>query len=125
MAEYGANPFPAETFAAILRRLLARQELSDEHVIAVLPALMPARIEDVEAAALLTAWRAKGETACELAAAAKVLRESMIRLETDRDDLVDTCGTGGDGTGTFNISTATALVIAGAGLPVAKHGNRA
>ena len=116
---------PFEGFGPILRGLLARQELSGERVSAVIHALMEGVLGDVEAAALLTAWRAKGETAGELAAAAKVLRGCMIPLGTQRNDLIDTCGTGGDGIGTFNISTATALVIAGAGLPVAKHGNKA
>jgi anthranilate phosphoribosyltransferase len=116
---------PFEGFGPILRALLARQELSGERVSAVVHALMEGTVGDVEAAALLTAWRAKGETAGELAAAANVLRSCMIPLGTQRKDLIDTCGTGGDGTGTFNISTATALVIAGAGLPVAKHGNKA
>src|SRR5207302_3070734 len=79
---------------------------------------------DAEASALLVALRTKGETACEIAWAAQVLREHMIRWDSGRDDLLDTCGTGGDGAGTFNISTATALVVAGAGVPVVKHGNR-
>jgi len=73
----------------------------------------------------LTALRMKGETAAELAAAAAVLREHMIRFETGREDVLDTCGIGGDGQGTFNISTAAALLAAGAGVVVVKHGNRA
>jgi anthranilate phosphoribosyltransferase len=80
---------------------------------------------EAEIAALLVALRMKGETAAELAAAALALREHMVRLETGRDDVLDTCGTGGDECGTFNISTATAIVAAGAGVPVVKHGNRA
>src|SRR5207237_5337002 len=80
---------------------------------------------EMQAGSLLVALRMKGESADEVAAAAAVLREHMVRLETGRDDVLDTCGTGGDGKGTFNISTATALVAAGAGVPVVKHGNRA
>jgi anthranilate phosphoribosyltransferase len=76
-------------------------------------------------AALLVALRMKGETAEELAAAAAAMRERMVPLETGRSDVLDTCGTGGDGSDTFNISTATALVVAGCGVPVVKHGNRA
>jgi anthranilate phosphoribosyltransferase len=82
-------------------------------------------LDEPETAALLTALRMKGESAEELAAAASVLREQMIRLDTGRTDVLDTCGTGGDSTGTFNVSTATALVTAAAGVPVVKHGNRA
>jgi anthranilate phosphoribosyltransferase len=87
--------------------------------------MIAGRLEDVETAALLAALRTKGETAEEIAAAAAVLREHMVRLETGQDDVLDTCGTGGDNTGTFNISTATALVTAACGVPVVKHGNRA
>jgi anthranilate phosphoribosyltransferase len=88
-------------------------------------ALMAGQCGEAEAAALLIALRMKGETAEEVAAAAEVLREHMVRLETGRDGVLDTSGTGGDGSSTFNISTATALVVAAAGVPVVKHGNRA
>jgi anthranilate phosphoribosyltransferase len=79
----------------------------------------------METAALLIAWRMKGETANEIAAAAQVLREHMVRWNPGNTHVLDTCGTGGDGANTFNISTATAFVVAAAGVPVVKHGNRA
>ncbi|HEX7336901.1 MAG TPA: anthranilate phosphoribosyltransferase [Gemmatimonadales bacterium] len=79
----------------------------------------------VQTAALLMGLRAKGESADEVAGAAIALRQAMVRLETESPDLlVDTCGTGGGQVGTLNISTAAAFVVAGAGVPVAKHGNR-
>lgn len=87
--------------------------------------LVSGHASEVETAAILIALRMKGETAVELAAAASVLREHMLPFDSGRPDVLDTCGTGGDGIGTFNISTAAALVAAGAGVPVVKHGNRA
>src|SRR4051794_25697114 len=76
-------------------------------------------------AALLIGLRVKGETADEVTGAARAMREAMVRLPvTDTGDLVDTCGTGGGAVPTFNISTAAALLAAGAGVRIAKHGNR-
>jgi anthranilate phosphoribosyltransferase len=87
--------------------------------------MIAGRCGDVEATALLIALRMKGESAGEIATAAQVLRENMVPFETGQAEVIDTCGTGGDAIDTFNISTAAAFVVAGAGLPVVKHGNRA
>jgi anthranilate phosphoribosyltransferase len=111
----------AETRAA----LSDRRDLDEEQMRRLIEAAMTGACGEVETAALLVALRMKGETAVELAAAAAVLRQHMIRLDCGSTAVLDTSGTGGDGTGTFNISTAAALVIAGAGAPVVKHGNRA
>src|SRR5262245_38916556 len=85
--------------------------------------MMQGRCDDAEVAAFLIGMRAKRETAAELAAAADVLRMIMIGWDPGCD-VLDTCGTGGDGSSTFNVSTAAALVAAGAGVKVVKHGNR-
>jgi anthranilate phosphoribosyltransferase len=110
--------------AEIMDSLGARRELTDRQLRWVVAQMIEARLIDDEAAAFLLGLRAKGESAAEIACAAQVLREHMMHWDSGRDDLLDTCGTGGDGIGTFNISTATALVAAGAGVPVVKHGNR-
>lgn len=99
--------------------------MADDQVAAVFDQLLMGSLGEAEVAAFLIAMRMKGETANELAAAAAALRHVMVRFDTGRDDTLDTCGTGGDDAGTFNISTAAAIVAAGAGLPVVKHGNRA
>jgi anthranilate phosphoribosyltransferase len=114
-----------QSFSDSLAALLARRELSGEQMRAVMLEMVAGTCGEAEIAALLTALRMKGETASELAAAAAVLREQMVRVETGRTDVLDTCGTGGDETGSFNVSTAAALVAAAAGVPVVKHGNRA
>jgi anthranilate phosphoribosyltransferase len=116
---------PPVWFHEALAQLLERQELSPAQMRAVFSDLITERCSEVEAAAVLIGLRAKGETVAELAEAALVLREHMIPLKTGRKDVLDTCGTGGDGTETFNISTAAALVAAAAGIAVVKHGNRA
>jgi len=86
---------------------------------------MSGSVGEVQLAAFLTALRMKGETSEEIAAFALAMREQARRIPTQRKDLLDTCGTGGDGLGSFNVSTLAALVAAGAGAIVAKHGNRA
>jgi anthranilate phosphoribosyltransferase len=112
-------------FEVLLSDLINRRDLRREQVRWFMEEVMSNRCPEPEAAALLIALRMKGETAGEIAAAAEVLRERMIPLDTREAEVIDTCGTGGDERGTFNISTATALVVAGTGLPVVKHGNRA
>jgi anthranilate phosphoribosyltransferase len=106
--------------------LLAEGEsLSAEAAAAAFGVLMRGEASPVQTAGLLMGLRAKGETADEVAGAATALRLAMVRVEAERPDrLVDTCGTGGGRVGTLNLSTAAAFVVAGAGVPVAKHGNR-
>ncbi len=110
---------------ATLGRLAAGQNLTFEEMSATIDVVMQGRCSDGEIAVLLTALRAKEETVAEVAGAAAALRAHMTPIRTRRAGVLDTCGTGGDGSGTFNISTAAALVTAAAGVPVAKHGNRA
>jgi anthranilate phosphoribosyltransferase len=99
--------------------------LTAEESAAAFGVVMRGEATPVQTAALLMGLRAKGENAAELAGAVQALRCAMVRLEAgDPDLLVDTCGTGGGAVGTLNISTAAAFVVAGAGVPVAKHGNR-
>ncbi len=121
MTPSSAPPWFVPTLAA----LLERRDLSAMHMCQLMHGILDGRCGEVETAALLAALHTKGETADELAAAAAVLREYCVPLAAGREDVLDTCGTGGDGSCTFNISTATALVAAGAGVPVVKHGNRA
>lgn len=105
-----------------------RQTLSLAEAQALCRQILAGEATDVELAALLGAIAARGETSDEIAGFALAMREAatMLPLAADeREELVDTCGTGGDGSGTFNISTAAALVAAAAGVKVAKHGNRA
>jgi anthranilate phosphoribosyltransferase len=112
-------------FAEAMALLTTGRDLSDTLMSQAMVELLAGGFGDVEAAAFLVALRTKGESAAEIATAACVLRRSMVHLDMGRSDLVDTCGTGGDDTGTFNISTAAAIVTAAAGVPVVKHGNRA
>jgi len=112
-------------FVQALEALLGGQDLPADDVARLVEAVLAGEVGDVELASLLVALRSKGETGAELAAAAGVLRRHAVPLDAGVDGVLDTCGTGGDGLGTFNISTAAAFVVAGAGVPVVKHGNRA
>lgn len=111
-------------FSALLQQLLDRQSLSQTHMREVMTALMNGQLSAVQMSALLCALRAKGESAAEIAGAAEAMRSAAIPVRCSRRPLIDTCGTGGDGKGTFNVSTTSAFVVAGAGFTVAKHGNR-
>src|SRR5262245_53902875 len=113
-----------EILTECLSELIEQRSLRAAAMTAVMRAIMGGQYGEAEVAAFLTALRTKGETAEEIAAAARVLREHMLPLDCARRDLLDTCGTGGDGQGTFNISTAAALVAAACGADVVKHGNR-
>ena len=108
-----------------IAKLIDGQDLTLSDTEAVMNEIMDGAATPAQMASFLTALRVKGETVEEITGCARVMRDKAIRVEPRRTDLVDTAGTGGDRAGTFNISTTAAFVIAGAGLGVAKHGNRA
>jgi len=108
-----------------LARLLDGHDLSREEAHGVMGSIMSGEATPAQIAGFLIALRTKGETADEIAGCAEAMREHALPVRPQRDDLVDTAGTGGDGASTINISTAAALVAAAAGAGVAKHGNRA
>jgi len=112
------------TFPDALRRLLAREDLSREETEALFGQLMDGALDAAQKSALLVALAMKGESAAEIAGAAAAMRRRVVPVPHSRPLAVDTCGTGGDGRGTFNISTAAALVAAAGGAAIAKHGNR-
>src|SRR6267378_3274080 len=107
-----------------LTALANRQSLSEDQTTEVFGVVMSGEATPAQIGGLLMGLRAKGETADELAGAARALRNAMVRVTAAHDHLVDTCGTGGGSVPTFNISTVAALVAAGAGAVVPKHGNR-
>jgi anthranilate phosphoribosyltransferase len=111
--------------AEAIKKLVDRHNLQREEMFAVFGEVMDGKASDVQKSAFLIALRMKGETAEEITGAAMAMRERVTRLNVDGAEVIDTCGTGGDGRGTFNISTLAAIVAAGAGAMVAKHGNRA
>jgi anthranilate phosphoribosyltransferase len=114
---------PNEILTRAIDAVCSGTHLTTDHASAVLDEIMEGRAEAVQTGAFLVALRTKGETVAELVGLARTMRRLAAEVDVDRHDLVDTAGTGG-GPSTFNISTAAALVAAGAGCAVAKHGNR-
>jgi anthranilate phosphoribosyltransferase len=112
-------------FAALLRRVVAREDLSEGEAAAFIGEIMDGSYTPVQAGALLTALASKGETPAEITGAASAMRDRSLRVDHGLPIVVDVVGTGGDHANTINISTMAALVVAAAGTPVAKHGNRA
>jgi anthranilate phosphoribosyltransferase len=123
------------TISEAIKTVVDRSDLTEQEAESVLEQIMGGQCTDAQIASLLTAIRMKGETVDELTGFARVMRRKAAAVKprstaaaviagTGREALIDTCGTGGDVSGSFNVSTATALVVAGAGVRVAKHGNR-
>jgi anthranilate phosphoribosyltransferase len=107
-----------------LKKIIQRQDLSEEEMADVMTEIMSGNATDAQIGAFMGALATKGETFSELAGAARAMRRKATRIQVTADPVVDTCGTGGDRASTFNISTTAAFVVAGCGVTVAKHGNR-
>lgn len=112
-----------------IAKVVTKKDLNEDEMVDVMNEIMGGEATPAQIGSFITALRMKGETVDEISGAVRVMREKATSIEAgvnleQGDVLVDTCGTGGDGSGTFNVSTTTAFVVAGAGLPVAKHGNR-
>lgn len=107
-----------------IQKIVRRIDLTESETASLMETLLSGALADTQIAAFMAALATKGETADELGGAARTMRKTAKRIQTDAPIVVDTCGTGGDMAGTFNISTTTAFVVAGCGVAVAKHGNR-
>jgi anthranilate phosphoribosyltransferase len=114
---------PNPVITRAIDRLMSRHDLSADDTAAVLAEIMEGNASEIETAGVLVALRTKGETVDEIEGLARTMRAFAVPVRAERDDLVDTAGTGG-GRPTFNVSTTAALIAAGAGCAVAKHGNR-
>lgn len=111
-------------FRENLKKIIARKDLSETEMAQMIADIFSGKITDAQVGAFMAALATKGETFEELAGAASAMRKKARRIQTSAKTVVDTCGTGGDGAKTFNISTTSAFVVAGCGVTVAKHGNR-
>ncbi|RNA69149.1 anthranilate phosphoribosyltransferase [Alteribacter keqinensis] len=107
-----------------IERIFEHRTLSEEEAYDVMTMMMTGEMSDEQVSAVLSILRYRGETVEEMTGFARAMRDKSIKIEHSKHPLIDTCGTGGDGTNTFNISTAVAILLSGAGVPVAKHGNR-
>jgi len=107
-----------------IQKLVDGYDLSRDQAGTAMKEIMKGEATPSQIASFITALRMKGETAEEITGCAEVMRENAVRIDPKVKDLVDTCGTGGDASGTFNISTVSAIVASAAGVPIAKHGNR-
>ncbi len=107
-----------------LRKIISRQDLDESEMAQIMSLIMAGQVTDAQIGAFMAALATKGETFAELAGAARAMRRKAARIQVTADTVVDTCGTGGSGSKTFNISTTAAFVVAGCGVTVAKHGNR-
>jgi anthranilate phosphoribosyltransferase len=117
---------PEILFRDILAKIVEKKDMAPDEAAAAMNTIMNGNATPAQAGAFLAALRMKGETAEEIAALARVMRAHAVTVKpVTEKTLVDTCGTGGDGAQTFNISTTSAFVAAGAGVPIVKHGNRA
>lgn len=108
----------------MIKKVVTGTNLSEQEMTGVMEEIMEGKATPVQVGAFLTALRMKGETIEEITGAAKVMRTKALKVDGGWEVLIDTCGTGGDASGTFNVSTTAAFVVAGAGFKVAKHGNR-
>lgn len=108
----------------ILERLIQKENLPFNEAESLMTKFMEGRLTSCQMASILIALRMKEETVDEIAACAKIMREKSIKIPVESEIVIDTCGTGGDRSGSFNISTTVALLLAGAGYKIAKHGNR-
>jgi len=113
-----------QTFTEYLEIISIGENLEEEQAVHSMKLILGGKVSSEEIAAFLMGMRSKGETISELTGFVKQMRDAAIRVEVDANGAVDLCGTGGDKSGTFNISTAAMFVVAGAGVPVLKHGNR-
>jgi anthranilate phosphoribosyltransferase len=111
-------------FSGLIDKLTRREDLTSEEAAAVMAEVMEGRAHDAQIGGLLIGLAMKGERPAEIVGLARTMRAHAVKLARSYEGVFDTCGTGGDRSGTFNISSAAALVVAACGVPVAKHGNR-